>query len=716
MLSHDKLRNRLLEARATQVRGTTYMAVAHDLSASSSGRAVIDGQQRCGFATPREVLFLIALVIVGLALRLDFIWAAAGTIDADEAIVGLMGKHILEGKNIPVFYYGQHYMGSLEALLASISFFLFGMSPMTLQLAPLVFSLSLIPIVYLLGREILSARCGIVAALLTAVPPPALLVWSSKARGGFIEVVVLGALALLGTVRWYKASPERLRYPAAIGFLLGVGWWVNNQIIYFMLPIAFCSLIHLLGRASRQGVSRLLNRQRLSLILMIVVTGIASFFIGGAPYWLFNVKHGFPSFGMFTLSTGEGFRDQLQGLFSTALPMLVGARRFWHREPSFSGSMLVAGILYLVPILGVVCIRFKSECALLAGRLDRRAPIELITLFCISCVLVFAASSYGWLVQAPRYLLPLYVGLFILLGVGVDYVARFSKITSVLLVGALIGFHCAASYYPERAIAGEPFVYAGQRVARNHKKLIKTLDTLGITKVRTNYWIGYRLAFETHERVTFVVLAEPHHVRIPEYQNSGETAHDLLPLLLVPNEASIIRPAMARAGLSFSEVRVGHYVIFHNIRRLFPEPFILPSSVIDHVVADGLQQPAGAFDGDVATRWGTGRPQTPGQKFTLFLGRPVLLDGLRQSFGVWRSDLAKAMSIEATLADGTTKTLLSPVEYRGIRHLGFGEGSFDIRFDPVEIRSLTFMNLGSDPMLDWSIAELNLFGRLKEQP
>jgi hypothetical protein len=35
-------------------------------------------------------------------------------LNSDEAVVGLMARHILDGKR-PVFYYGQAYMGSLDA-------------------------------------------------------------------------------------------------------------------------------------------------------------------------------------------------------------------------------------------------------------------------------------------------------------------------------------------------------------------------------------------------------------------------------------------------------------------------------------------------------------------------------------------------------------------------------------------------------------------------
>ena len=141
--------------------------------------------------------FLAAMLLLALVLRLDFLVANNFVIDSDEAIVGLMAKHIVEGADLPVFYYGQHYMGSFEPLLAALSFKVFGISNAALKAVPLIFSLLLLILLYALGLQ-LGGRCvSRVAVLLAAVPPSTLLIWSAKARGGFIELVCLGTYALL---------------------------------------------------------------------------------------------------------------------------------------------------------------------------------------------------------------------------------------------------------------------------------------------------------------------------------------------------------------------------------------------------------------------------------------------------------------------------------------------------------------------------------------
>lgn len=88
-----------------------------------------------------DVILVTALLIGAAILRIDFIRASGFVIDADEAIVGLMANHILHGGELPVFYYGQHYMGSLEPLCAALMFWLFGSSPLFCSLRRFSFRL-----------------------------------------------------------------------------------------------------------------------------------------------------------------------------------------------------------------------------------------------------------------------------------------------------------------------------------------------------------------------------------------------------------------------------------------------------------------------------------------------------------------------------------------------------------------------------------------------
>jgi hypothetical protein len=663
----------------------------------------------------RDTALVFLCLVVGLLLRLDFMRAAGFTIDGDEAIVGLMGRDILLGRGVPVFYYGQHYMGSLEAIMASVSFALFGVSPFALQLVPLVWSLALIVLAYVLGRQLSGRRAGLLAATLMAVPPPALLVWSSKARGGFIEVVVLGTIALCIAIEWMRNHPERLRYPCLLGLVLGVGWWVNNQILYFILPIVTFSAIHLFSRSMRLGAPGTVVSSTHNLwrgVGAAVCAGLVSFFIGGAAYWWYNIALGFPSAGMFKLAGWQQFLDHLEGLAMTALPAIVGAQRFWQRLPVFPFSRHFALLLYVLPIAVLVVGRWRHLVGLLRGRIDRRSPVEILVLFCASCCLVFAVSSFGWLVQAPRYLLPLYVGLYPLIAVCCDWLWSRSRICGVAYLAALLAFQLASSFAGGRGLSGEPVVFGGQRVARDHSTVINKLDQLGISRIRTNYWIGYRLAFETEERVTFTVLGEPTQVRIPRYEEDDPERRSTLPLVLVQSEVVVVRPALKRFGYSFKEERAGEYTVIYDIQGERLPSHLLDLKSIGYVArATGSNSADHALDGDVLTRWGTGAPQTPGQTFEIELSQPTEVDGIRYSYGAWFNDRAAELKVEVEDASGARTVVLSQRESPGAVHLSARDPHFTLCFSPVVARKIILTQLGRHTVLDWSVAELSIFGQ-----
>ncbi len=649
-----------------------------------------------------EWFFVVGLCCLAAMVRLDFMRAGSFVIDSDEAIVGLMAQHMAAGGSIPVFYYGQHYMGSLEPICAAVIFYLFGSSPFTLQLTPFLFSLVLVAIIYQLGREIGGVVAGRVAALLCAVPPVALVVWSFKARGGFVELLVLGACAMLATVRWLKRNPTDLRYPALISLLIGLGWWVNNQILYFMVPIGIFGGLHLLGavRARQCGFGR---------TIAIALTSALAFGLGSSPYWIYNIRKGFPSLGMFGFASLTEIGTYFVGLWTTALPIILGAKHFWESSSSFGGATAVVYALYGAIFTMVMWARWDSLARLLRGEVDRESQVEIcFALVGCACV-VFSVSTFGWLSQAPRYLLPLYVGLFVICGVWVSRLFHISSVLGALGLSALLCVNLMSCYWGGRSLPGEPAVFEGERVQRDHSELNETLMTLGISLVRTNYWIGYRLAFETNERVRFLVLQEPRQVRIPEYERLPEgISQDLVPLLLVPSERAIFVGALTMLGYSFEERAVGGYVLLYHLRRPDLHLREIPQSAVATVLAGGSTPSIAALDGNESTRWATGAPQRHGQSFEVVFKEPQALAAFDYSLGDWPQDYPRALRIEVEVDDGAREVILSNEGYQ--RLLAFWKGE-DLRFwfPPREVRRVIFTQTGRHTILDWSIAELRFY-------
>src|SRR3954451_9991864 len=152
---------------------------------------------------------LLALLLVGLAFRLAIIASPLGEIDGDEAVVGLMARHIAFGAERPVFYWGQPYLGSLEAFTAAPLFKLFDSSTALLKLVPTLYSLGFLAVCAVMTRRLFGPAAGLATAAYLAVPPAMWAVWSTKARGGYAEVLFLGQALLFLTLLFAVARGAR---------------------------------------------------------------------------------------------------------------------------------------------------------------------------------------------------------------------------------------------------------------------------------------------------------------------------------------------------------------------------------------------------------------------------------------------------------------------------------------------------------------------------
>lgn len=646
----------------------------------------------------RDDLFFITVALVAaLAIRLDLLIANNFVIDADEAIVGLMAKHILEGRGIPTFYYGQHYMGSFEALLVSGVFALFGISSVGLKLVPLIFSLILVVIVYQLGLELGKRSIARVAALLIAIPPSALVDWSSKARGGFIEVVVIGAISFLVLSRWLKSDCSKAGPLFLLGGILGLGWWINNQVIYFILPSGFFVLCRILSSSKR-------------ILLDLpkgIIFGFLGFFLGGLPFWLYNFEHHFASFGMLGGASSKDLPEHLTGLYEKALPIIFGSMRFWHDTEVFNGGTAFAWVIAGVVTLIVFGSRWREVLRLFRLQVDSDRPVELYILFVITGISIFTLSSFGWLVQAPRYLLPLYVGLYILVGYSFSVAPR---LLGYLIVIGVLGLNLSSSYFGGRAIPGEPHIFDGERVSKDHTELISWLRDHKISMVQTNYWIGYRLAFETREDIRFKMIYYPYQVRIDQYEKEAATRSSSdMPFVLVPRQLPFVVEALNTLGFTYSTIDLSGYKVIYGMSPTQKDLVQIPADNISVESSVKSEVSQNAIDGDLETRWGSGEAQKPGMTFSIKFRSPTEVRAIEYLIGKWVTDCPRAFEISAETPTGETVNIVSPERAKSFLHLCGDDSAFRIHFNPVNVTKIILKEDGADPIFDWSIAELRFF-------
>src|SRR5437899_10853666 len=114
----------------------------------------------------RHALFIGLLIIIAAA-RFTILLASQTHVHSDEAIIGLMGKHIMEGRYFPSYMYGQPYNAGAawEAYLAAIAFALFGVSVIALKGCIVVLSLLCVCLFYLMCLALYDQRGAVLATI-----------------------------------------------------------------------------------------------------------------------------------------------------------------------------------------------------------------------------------------------------------------------------------------------------------------------------------------------------------------------------------------------------------------------------------------------------------------------------------------------------------------------------------------------------------------------
>ncbi|MBA2438054.1 MAG: glycosyltransferase family 39 protein, partial [Acidimicrobiia bacterium] len=252
-------------------------------------------------------LVVLVGVVAGIALRIRFLTGRAGVIDADEAIVGLLARHILRGEELVGFFWGQGYGGTLEPMLVAFVFALVGPRPGALAVVPTVLSAVAALLVWRIGRRTVGHRAAVVGALAMWLWP-AYMVWFSTKEKGFYWVCLAVGLALLLVVLRLVEEPLRDGWWLLLGFLAGVGWWTSPQILYFVLP----------------GVLWLLARQRQEAWRLVLAVPTA--LIGAAPWLVANFRDDWASFTPANRFNDQGFLGNVWVFLSEGVPVILNLR------------------------------------------------------------------------------------------------------------------------------------------------------------------------------------------------------------------------------------------------------------------------------------------------------------------------------------------------------------------------------------------------------
>jgi dolichyl-phosphate-mannose-protein mannosyltransferase len=412
--------------------------------------------------------------VAGIALRIWVYRSALGTPNADEAVVGLMARHVLDGE-LTTFYWGQAYGGSQEALLTAPVFFIAGSSWLALRMIPIALSAVAALLIWRVGRRTIGEPAALAAAAVFWIWPPFVLYQLVHQQGFYASNVVYCGLLLLLALRVVE-RPDRTRV-GLFGLVLGLAFWQTAQIV----PVAAGVIGWMIWKHAR-------SLRRLWVAVPFAV-------LGALPWFIWNAAHGWESLNM--PDYGDKTRS-LRLLVSPVLPMMVGLR-----APFSAELLLPAALTYLIYI-GLVAVFVYG-----AFRTRHRSSSLLYVVPAVFPFVYVISPKTVYSLGTPRFIVVLGPVLALLLAQMATKYVRAAAILALAGVVSVVSLHRMDDWFrgqpPQVTHAkGLGPRHVAQWVPRDLGPLVSVLDTLGLDHVYADYWLAYRLDFDTRERVVAV--------------------------------------------------------------------------------------------------------------------------------------------------------------------------------------------------------------------
>jgi hypothetical protein len=472
----------------------------------------------------------------GIGLRAWVYGAAMGSPGADEAIVGLMIRHALHGQ-FTTFYWGQSYGGTQEVLLGVPVFAVFGSGLLQLRSIPMTLSAIAAVLLWRVGRRTVSEPAAAAAGVLFWLWPPYTLVHDTQEWGFYGCDLVYCVLLLLLALR-VDERPSRVRV-ALLGLVVGLVLWESAQVI----PIAIAAVTWTVWRKPA-------TLQHLWLALACAV-------VGALPWLVWNVRHDWSS--VLPHSNLQQYEHGLRIFFSPLLLMALGLRSPYTAAPLV--PRLLMYLLYAVLLGAFVLVGWKR----------RHDNVSLLVWVALSFPVVWAFSRRAIsLESAPTFLIVLMPVLALLVAQAATTRPRACALVVVGCVVSVVTLHRIDAW----AQTFQPVPPVPPPTPRNLGPLISTLDRLDLRDVYANYYIAYRVEFETKERIVAADIGYTGATLVPggtrlvttsilrwaPYERAVAAAKRY-GVVLFRGEASPVVARRLEAG-GFRRVVVGEFVVF----------------------------------------------------------------------------------------------------------------------------------------------------------
>jgi hypothetical protein len=422
----------------------------------------------------RTAIYLGVLVAIAVISRLPQLLSPNLLLDGDECVVGLMAKHVADGKEFPVFIYGQHYgLAAVETAVAAVSFKLFGVAAVPLRLSVLaVWTVGVLFLFLALSRWLGAKRSFGITTLL--ILTPAWAVMAMKAWGGYAtSFSATAAVIWMLAARWPRLTVVRWLVAGAFTALIYLAQplWLPG-----LLPVAVAALI-----AERRIFPSIEYVAVATAAVLAVDLATAS----NDPAW------SGPAFG------NPNVIGSLPGVVRGIYVNLTGSYSlWWPRDPPGPATKIVA-VVWCVLLAAAVLMQTYRFVA-------RRYWLPSHLLFASVCSTILAQ----WLllpVRDARYFLPLSGFLVLLVGIEfIDLVNR--RIVAARLAGVLGAAALLLSAWSMQEFRRFTYLWTNAPTALSEaERMWRVVEHLQQDGVRAafsmNGLLDYQLMFYSREKI-----------------------------------------------------------------------------------------------------------------------------------------------------------------------------------------------------------------------
>jgi hypothetical protein len=459
-----------------------------------------------------------ALAVLVVARSLVFVFWPASQFDSDQAVTGLMAKHLAELRAFPVFWYGQTYMLGVEAWLAAPVMAVLGATVTALKLPLLAMNVAIAVLLFrgLTRDEGLDDTRAALATLFFVLAAPITAAHFVTANGGNVEP------SLYVLLLWFLR-----RRPVWFGLVLGVGFLNREFTIY-----GAAALVVLDAGRRTLFTHDALRRYSLSFgiaaLVWIVFLVLRHFSSAAGP--------GTSTSDLAASLAGNNLLQVAERLCFDPRAIAAGAGRIltvhW---PELFGlepqpltdfgieSAVRQGLPWsawlLLPVLGLPLLRIAGRRSP-ASHLPPRASD-----FSIYLVLVAVFSLAGYLVGrcgAIDFYTMRYELLSVMGAVGLaGWYLRVERSPAVAAVWML----CSAAIFAVSITAHARLLaeYATHPPAPLKQDLIRELDARRIRYAHADFWTAYYVSFMTRERI---IVASDDAVKVRTYNRLVDAHRD----------------------------------------------------------------------------------------------------------------------------------------------------------------------------------------------